>query len=113
MTTDDEIRRILNDKDVEIIRNRFLCALKDLDENRNRSVEFSRVYEKMGLKAYNLPLAMSTIIQDYLLPQNLIEIDDDKVKITDKGGHRCDQIRHTHELEWKETMNRLNRYRRE
>lgn len=31
MTTDDQIRKILNEEDIERLRNRFLCTLKDMD----------------------------------------------------------------------------------
>jgi hypothetical protein len=50
---------------------------------------------------------MRVVIQDHLLPQKLIQIDNDQVRITDKGRHRCNQFRHMDELEWNETMKRL------
>jgi hypothetical protein len=31
MSTDDEIRKILGGRDIEILRKRFLCALNDMD----------------------------------------------------------------------------------
>ena len=102
MSTDDEIRKILNGRDIEI-----LCALNDMDGGGNRHFDFLQVYEQMGLGAFNLPLAMRVVIQDHLLPQKLIQIDNDQVRITDKGRHRCKQFRHTDELQWKETMKRL------
>jgi hypothetical protein len=45
-------------------------------------VELSLVYEKMGLCAYNLPLAMQFIIQEYLIPRQEVEVVDNKVKLT-------------------------------
>ncbi len=107
MSTDDEIGKILNGRDIEILRKRFLCALNDIDGGGNRHFDFLQVFEQMGLGAFNLPLAMRVVIQDHLLPQNLIQVDNDQLKITDKGRHRCDQFRHTDELEWKDTMKRL------
>jgi hypothetical protein len=110
LSTDEEIRKVLNDRDIEILRKRFLCSLKDMDGGGNRYFNFTQVYEQMGLGAFNLPLAMRIVIQDYLLPQEPIQIENDQVRITEKGRHRCDQFRHTDELEWKETMKRLDRY---
>ena len=78
-----------------------------MDGGVNRHFDFSQVYERRGLGAFNLPLAMRVVIQDHLLPQKLIQIDNDQVRITDKGRQRCNQFRHTDELEWKETMKRL------
>lgn len=40
--TDDEIRKILNDTDIERLRKRFLCSLKDMDNGANRYFEFGR-----------------------------------------------------------------------
>ena len=85
-----------------------MCALKDMDGGKNSRFGFQQVYDQMGLGGYDVPLAMRVVIQDYLLPPELIQIVDDQVKITDKGRHRCDQIRHTDKLEWKETMKRLD-----
>jgi hypothetical protein len=110
--TDDEIRKILNDDDIERLRKRFLCSLKDLDNNANNSYDFNQVYDMMGLGGYNLPLAMRIVIQDYLLPQELIRIDGERVRITDRGRHRCDQFRHTDDQEWRETMRKMDRYAR-
>jgi hypothetical protein len=107
MSTDDEIRKILGGRDIEILRKRFLCALNDMDGGGNRHFDFPQVYEQMGLGAFNLPLAMRVVIQDHLLSQKLIQVDNDQVRITDKGRHRCNQFRHTDELEWNETMKRL------
>jgi|GEM_PF-5147199 len=106
MTTDGEIRRALNERDIELLRKRFLCTLSDMDSGRNMRFRFAQVYEQMGLGAFNLPLAMRVVIQDNLLSQGLIRIYDDEVQVTDKGRARCEQIRHTDELEWKETMKR-------
>ena len=110
--SDDEIRKILNYDDIERLRKRFLCSLKDMDNNANNSYEYNQVYDRMGLGGYDLPLAMRIVIQDYLLPQQLIEADDERVKITDKGRHRCDQFRHTDDEEWKQTMDKMDRYAR-
>ncbi|HEY7570721.1 MAG TPA: hypothetical protein VH796_05065 [Nitrososphaeraceae archaeon] len=62
----------------------------------------------MGLGGYNLPLA-SIVILDYLLPQQLIEDDGERVKITKKGRHRYDQFGHTDKVEWKQTMDKMNK----
>jgi len=59
MSTDDEIRKILGGRDIEI-----LCALNDMDGGGNRHFDFLQVYEQMGLGAFNLPLER----QDRLLP---------------------------------------------
>ncbi|MFL6472992.1 MAG: hypothetical protein ACJ704_09900 [Nitrososphaeraceae archaeon] len=109
---DDEIRKILNDEDIERLRKRFLCSLKDMDNNANNSYDFDQVYDRMGLGGYTLPLAMRIVIQDYLLPQGLIQIDGERVRITETGRHRCDQFRHTDDQEWRETMRRMDRYAR-
>lgn len=110
MTTDDQIRKILNEEDIERLRNRFLCTLKDMDGGGNRFFNFAQVYEQMGLGGYNLPLAMRVVIPDYLLSKQLVQVDNDQVRITEKGKHRCDQFRHTDEFEWKQTMKRLDPY---
>jgi hypothetical protein len=104
MTTDDEIRSILNDTDTDRLRKLFLCALKDMNGTEDHYVNFSQVYEQMGFRGYNLPFAMRVVIQDILLPQAVIQIKNDQVLITEKGRHRCDQFRHTDEYEWKETL---------
>ena len=106
--TDDELRRLLNENEIELLRNTFLRTLKDMQANEE-SIAFSAVFEKMGLGVYNLPVAMRIIIQDNLLPQGLIEVTNDKVKITDKGKRRCDQIRQTDETMWQETLKRLSK----
>jgi hypothetical protein len=71
MTSDDEIRRILNDVDIDRLRRRFLCCLKDMDNDANKNFEFHQIYEEMELGGYNLPLAIRIVIKDFLLPQNL------------------------------------------
>ena len=106
MSTEDEIRLILNGRDIEIFMERFLCALNDIDGGGNRHFDFAQVYEHMGFK---LPSAMDLVIQDQLLPQKLIQIHNNQVRITDKGRHRCEQFRHTDELEWKETVKKLGK----
>jgi hypothetical protein len=106
--SDSEIRKILNDDDIERLRKRFLCSIKDMDNDPNNSYEYKQVYDRMGLGRYNLPLA-SIVIRDYLLPQQLIEDNGERVKITDKGRHRCIQLRHTNDVEWKQTMDKMNR----
>ena len=78
-----------------------------MDGGENRDLDFSQVYEKRGLSALKLPSAMRLVIQDQLLPRRLIQIVNDQVRITDKGRHRCEQFRHTDELEWKETVKRI------
>ena len=52
---------------------------------------------------------MDLVIQDQLLPQKLIQIHNNQVRITDKGRHRCEQFRHTDELEWNETVKKLGK----
>jgi predicted methyltransferase len=112
METDEEIRKILNDTDIDRLRKRFLCFLKDMDNGANNHYEFNQIYEQMGLSGYNLPLAMRIVIQNFLLSQELVEIDGDRVKITEKGRHRCDQFRQTDDYDWNDTMNKMDRYRR-
>jgi hypothetical protein len=107
MSTVDEIRMTLNGRDVGIFIESFLCTLNDIDGGGNRHLDFPQVYEQMGLSALKLPLAMRLVIQDQLLPRRLIQIHDDQVRITDKGRHRCEQFRHTDELEWKEIVKRI------
>ena len=107
MSTVDEIRMTLNGRDIEIFIERFLCTLNDMDGGENRHLDFPQVYEQMGLSALKLPPAMRLVIQDQLLPRRLIQIHNDQVRITDKGRHRCQQFRHTDELEWKETVKRI------
>jgi len=107
MSTDDEIRMTLNGRDIEIFKERFLCALNDMDSVANRHFDFPQVYEQMELSSFRLPPAMDMVIQDQLLPQGLIQIHNHQVRITDKGRHRCEQFSHTNDLEWKETVKRL------
>ena len=109
MSTDDEIRMVLSARDIEILRERFLCALSDMDGGGNQHSDFPQVYEQMGLTAFRLPLGVRVVIQDHLLPQKLIQIHNEQVRITDKGRHRCEQFRHTNESEWKETVKRLGK----
>jgi hypothetical protein len=71
MSTDDEIRMTLNGRDIEIFRERFLCALDDMDSGGNRHFDFSQVYEQMGLSAFRLPPGMDLVIQDKLLLTSL------------------------------------------
>jgi hypothetical protein len=54
---------------VKSIRERFLCALNDIDGGGNRHFELAQVYEQMGLSALGLPPAMDSVIQDQLLPE--------------------------------------------
>ncbi|HET7391154.1 MAG TPA: hypothetical protein VFJ51_10055 [Nitrososphaeraceae archaeon] len=107
MSTIDEIRMTLNGRDIEIFIERFLGALNDIDGGGDQHLDFPQVYEQMGLSALKLPPAMRLVIQDQLLPRRLIQIHNDKVRITDKGRHRCEQFKHTDELEWKETVKRI------
>jgi hypothetical protein len=80
----EQLRKILNNQDIELLTERFLSTLKDLQSGSD-PVELSRVYEKMGLGAYNLPIAMQFIIQEYLIPRRAVKVIDNKVKITPKG----------------------------
>jgi hypothetical protein len=82
--SDEEISKVLNDTDIEILRKRFLCSLKDIDNNVNNSYDFNQVYYAMGLGGYNLPLAMCVVIREYLLPQDLITMEGERVRITDR-----------------------------
>lgn len=108
MSTADEIRTTLNDRDIELLWKRFLCALNDMDSGENPYFNFIRVYEQMGIRGYVLPLSMLVVVQDKLLPQKLILIENDQVRITEKGRRTCEQFRHTDQLEWEETMRRLD-----
>ena len=108
MTTDEDIRKELNDKDIERLTRRFLCALKDMDGRENRFFNFRQVYEETGIRGYDLPLSMLVVVQDKLLPQKLIQIDNAQVRITEEGRRTCDQFRHTDKSEWEETMKRLD-----
>jgi hypothetical protein len=58
---DDEIRRILNDRDIEILRKRFMCALKERDGGKNMRFEFQQVYGQMRF-GYDPPLALRVVI---------------------------------------------------
>jgi hypothetical protein len=49
MTTDDQIRKILNEEDIERLRNRFLCTLKDMDGGGNRFFNFAKFMNKWDL----------------------------------------------------------------
>jgi hypothetical protein len=51
METDEEIRKILNDTDIERLTKRFLCSLKDMDNGANKYFELNQIYEQMGLAA--------------------------------------------------------------
>ena|SRR2546425_9968233 len=46
MTTGGDIRKELNDKDIDRLTRRFLCALKDMDGKENRYFNFRQVYEE-------------------------------------------------------------------
>ncbi len=56
--TDDEIRKILNDKDIERLRKRFLCSLKDMDNGANRYYEFGRANTVYQMRLKSLILAI-------------------------------------------------------
>jgi hypothetical protein len=76
-----ELRKVLNQRDIDLLTERFLSTLKNLQLGSN-PVELSRVYEKMELGAYNLPIAMQFILQEYLIPRQAVEVIDNKVRIT-------------------------------
>jgi len=118
LTSVDELNWILKQKDIEILRNLFLFTLNDIQQQKSNkeSVELSEVYKKMALELgegcccyYNLPVDMQPIHQNYFQPQGLIEVADcNKVRITDKGRRRCEQITRTNQALWQETVRRLN-----
>jgi hypothetical protein len=115
LTIIDEVNWILKEKDIEILRNVFLFTINDIQqqESSKEAVELSQVYKRMELElegsSYNiLPEAMHPIHQNYLQPQGLIEVVNcNKVKITDKGRRRCEQITRTDQALWQETVRRL------
>ncbi|HEY7570722.1 MAG TPA: hypothetical protein VH796_05070 [Nitrososphaeraceae archaeon] len=43
--SDSEIRKILIDDDIERLRKRFLCSIKDMDNDANYSYEYNQVYD--------------------------------------------------------------------
>ena len=122
LTIVDEINWILKEKDIEILRNLFLFTVNDIQQQQQQqksnkeAIELSEVYKKMELELegccccyHNLPIDMQLIHQNYLLPQGLVEIVNcNKVKITDKGIRRCEQITRTDQALWQETVRRLN-----
>jgi hypothetical protein len=75
----------------------------------SENFRFTEVYDRMGLGTYYLPLAMRVIIEEHLLPQQLIEITNERVRITNTGRLRCEQIRRIAYAEWQETLRRLHR----
>jgi hypothetical protein len=114
----DELNWILKEKDIEILRNLFLFTLNDIQQQQKSNkepVELSEVYKRMELELgegcccyYNLPIDIQPIYQNYLQPQGLIEVVNcNKVKITDKGRRRCEQITRTDQALWQETVRRL------
>jgi hypothetical protein len=66
MSTDDEIRMILNGRDIEILRERFLCALNDMDGVENRHFDFPQ------LDSMDFDIEGFKRVDD-----NFVEIDDD------------------------------------
>jgi hypothetical protein len=72
--SDEQLRRFLNERDIQLLKDEFLCALNDMQHIDSENFRFTEVYDRMGLGTYYLPLAMRVIIEEHLLHQQLIEI---------------------------------------
>ena len=100
--------KTLNEEDRYRLEENFLIELKKLDRGNNRQDEFpiDFVFESMGLKAYSEQLAPITAYS--LKEKNLISINNDFVKITEKGWNEATRIEKERFETWKKTMSRLN-----
>jgi len=116
----DYCRRIkldVNGKRYRNIERPIPVTLNDIQQQQEcnkEAVDLSQVYKRIELELegssyYILPEAMQPIHQNYLQPQGLIEVVNcNKVRITDKGRRRCEQITRTNQALWQETVRRLN-----
>jgi hypothetical protein len=91
----EEMQRILNDDDIERLTRGILRTLKDMsDSGVENDLKLSRIYDRMGLNAYHTKV-VDYVCQKYLLPNDLIKLQDDLIQITDKGSNRIKQIEKT------------------
>jgi hypothetical protein len=87
-----EIKRILSRKDNAMLCREFLKVLNEIAGDNNNWVQLHDVIDKMTLRAYNLEFVIPLIIDDYLVPNQLLEQDNDRVRITFHGRKTLEQI---------------------
>jgi hypothetical protein len=88
-----ETRRILSNVDKALLIKNFLLTLNEISgDSRDIKVPLTNIYDKMSLGAFNLPLVMPIILDDYLLLYGLVEQDSDRVLITDYGRKILERI---------------------
>jgi hypothetical protein len=107
---EDEVRRILTPTDITRLVERLLHTLCEMERRRNvRSFILNDVYQEMDFHGYNLELAIPVILEDNIIPQQLAQVNEDNITLTEKGRQRCQQIQQRNEWEWHDTLERLNR----
>jgi hypothetical protein len=80
---EDTVRKYLNERDIAILCKSCLTTLSE--HSGPEPLEISKLYDLMGLTAFNLELVMPVILEDYLLPHKLVKIDNKRVQITANG----------------------------
>lgn len=88
----NEVRRILTRNDKAMLSKDFLNVLTNVSGDQTDRVPLTTAYERMTLHAYNIEFVMPVILDDYLLPNGLVDIIDDKVRITPYGMKILEEI---------------------
>jgi hypothetical protein len=88
----NDIRRILSKRDYAMLCKDFLIVLDSMAGNNNDYVLLPDVIEQMTLRAYNLEFVIPVLLDDYLLPNHLVEQNSNRVRITPHGRKILEQI---------------------
>lgn len=99
----DDVRRILNERDIAILCKSCLTTLSRYGTS-DKALPISKLYGMMGLNAFNLEIAMPVIFEDYLTPNKLVMIDNQRIKITNKGIQVSERIDEAG-LSWRDIIN--------
>jgi hypothetical protein len=91
-TSRSQIRRILTEKDKAILSRNFLISLHEMSGNVGEVIPLTNVYPAMDLDAYNLNLVVPVILDDYLIPNRLVEQENDAVRITTNGRRIAEKL---------------------
>ena len=100
----EDVRRVLNERDIALLSKEFLLTLSKLDKPLSNGVLLDDIYKAMSLNAYNLQKVIPFILNDYLIPYKLVELHDDKVKLTLSGRQILPKIDLV-DISWKEILN--------
>lgn len=107
--TDEDIRRILDEDDIERLVKGILVTLREMTDSEHREYfTLAEVYDKMSLYAYHKRV-MDLVCKDHLIPHGLVDSHNNQIKITSKGRHRVDQIKNADNVLWRETLERLGK----